>query len=287
MVKTFFQSIGKVITYIQNHFKVFLLVVLIILLLPSQDTTVSNLYKTSFKGIIDSEVASVFIQELENVEDNDNIKGILIEVDSGGGAVAPSVELYHTIKRISKKKPIVIYNGGVMASGSYYMGASASKIIANPGSITGSIGVIFQGYNVKELMDKIGIKPQILKVGKYKEVGTVDRAWEDYEKEELQKTLDDIYELFVSNVAMDRNLSIAKEKTFADAKIFSAKRALKVGLVDKIGTFYDAKKELVKISKVENAVWSEYEESFDQKISNFFSSTLNSIIYNFLSSKLQ
>ncbi len=205
---------------------------------------------------------------------------MLIVVDSPGGAVAPSVEISLAIKRVQEKKPVIAYAAGMMTSGSYYASIWCDKIISNPGATIGSIGVLFQSANIEELAKKIGIKEQIIKAGKYKQIGTPTREWTEFEKKELQRLIDDTYTMFVKDVAKARKLDIKNSKTFADAHIFSAKRALKVGLIDEIGSIWEAQKEVEKRSGVAVPKWKEkdrFEQFFDKiaqegasKISSWF-----------------
>merc|ERR1711879_953493 len=145
-----------------------------------EDYEAANLQKIELVGPI-LNVDKVLIQ-IADAKKNKNIKGVLLVVNSPGGAVAPSVELAYAIKELASLKPVVAYASGVMASGSYYASIWADKIIANPGAMIGSIGVIFQGTNLEELMKTIGVKTQTVKAGKYKEAGTPTRAWNTYEK---------------------------------------------------------------------------------------------------------
>jgi protease-4 len=216
-----------------------------------------NLIKIELKGPIVS--ASDFLKQVEEAQ-KPNYKGVLVEVDSPGGAVAPSIEISMSLKRLKNQKPVIVYASGIIASGSYYASIHADKIIANPGSIVGSIGVIFQGLNAKELLDKIGIKPQYVNAGKYKQVGTPTREWSKLEREELEKVIKDTYNLFVSDVANARGLDINKSSIFADAHIFLASKAVEVGLIDSVGSIEDAKNELILKSGVQKAKWKKKDE---------------------------
>jgi protease-4 len=157
-----------------------------------------------------------------------------------------------------------------MASGSYYSSIYAKKIIANPGAIVGSIGVIMESSNLKELMDKIGIKPQLVKQGTYKEAGTPTREWTPQERAELERLTKDTYDLFVSDVAKARGLDINDSKAYADAHIFLAQRAKKVGLIDEVGIISQAKETLAKESNVTKPVWKKKDklESFMEELSS-------------------
>jgi protease-4 len=217
------------------------------------------------------EVSEV-LEQIEDATKNDNIKGVLFVVDSPGGAVAPSIEVAYAIKRLKTKKPVVVYAKGTIASGSYYASIWADKIIANPGSMVGSIGVIMEGADLSGIMHKIGIKTQTVQAGKYKKVGTPDRAWKSYEINELNKVIHGTYDMFTKDVADARGLDIKKRDNFANAHIFTAAQAKKIGLIDSLGVSYDAKKELIKLSGVTNPSWNK-EDKFDKIIKKLSATT--------------
>lgn len=264
-----FNTIGKIIKWIGEHFKgmLFLLIALVVFM-PKTATPMrtANLQEIKLSGpIMDAEK---ILKEIESAQKAKNIKGVLLNVNSPGGAVPPSIEIAYAIRALQKTKPVIAYASGIMASGSYYSSIYAQKIIANPGSIIGSIGVIMESANVEELMDKIGVKTQIVKQGTYKEAGTPTREWTPQEREELQRLTKDTYTLFISDVANARGLDINASKSYADAHIFSAKRAKEVGLIDAIGVKSEAKKMLIKESHVHKAVWKQKDkfESFMDKL---------------------
>ena len=264
-----FNTIGKIIKWIGEHFKgmLFLLIALVVFM-PKTATPMrtANLQEIKLSGpIMDAEK---ILKEIESAQKAKNIKGVLLNVNSPGGAVPPSIEIAYAIRALQKTKPVIAYASGIMASGSYYSSIYAQKIIANPGSIIGSIGVIMESANIEELMDKIGVKTQIVKQGTYKEAGTPTREWTPQEREELQRLTKDTYTLFISDVANARGLDINASKSYADAHIFSAKRAKEVGLIDAIGVKSEAKKMLIKESHVYKAVWKQKDkfESFMDKL---------------------
>jgi len=264
-----FKTLGNIIKWIGQHFMgmIFLLIAFVVLM-PSSSTQLSNanLQEIKLTGPIMS--ADTILKEIEKAQKDKNIKGVLLTVDSPGGAVPPSIEIAYAIKELKKHKPVVAYASGVMASGSYYGSIYANKIIANPGSIVGSIGVIMESANVEELMKTIGIKTQIVKQGTYKEAGTPTREWTPEERAELETLTKDTYELFISDVAEARGLDVTKAKEYADAHIFSAKRAKTVGLIDEIGVKSSAKAAVAKLAKVEKPSWKEKDklESFIEQL---------------------
>jgi len=273
LIKKLFSPITATLGFIQNHFKAMIFVLILFLLFApqsDQDFTPNNLQQISLIGPI-LEVSEV-VKQIDDAASNDSIKGVLLIVNSPGGAVAPSIEVAYAIKRLKAKKPVVAYASGTIASGSYYASIWANEIIANPGSMVGSIGVIMQGADLSELMSKIGIKTQSVQAGKYKKVGTGDRPWAPHEVNELNKVIQGTYELFTTDVANARGLDIKKRDMFANAHIFTAKQAKDVGLIDSIGVSYDAKQRVIKLSGVTKPVWNK-EDKFDKLMKKLSATT--------------
>lgn len=256
MIRNFFTGIKNILSFIQNHFKAMIfLLILFLIFAPSgkAPTTPANLVKIDLVGMI---VGSEEItKKIKDANEDENIKGILLNVNSPGGMVPPSIEIAEAIKRV--EKPVIAYASGTMASGSYYASIYADKIYANPGSLIGSIGVIFEGMNFEKLLDKVGVAPQTVKVGKYKEAGTPLRKWSEAERDELEMIANDVYEKFIADVAQARDLNVSNHTEFADAHVFNAYRAKEKGLIDVVATMYDAKKELEKLSGVTEPKWKE------------------------------
>ncbi|MFW2352108.1 signal peptide peptidase SppA [Aliarcobacter butzleri] len=280
-----FSPVIAILDFITKYFKtiVFLTIIYVVFFNSDEEriTTKStaNLQKIELVGpIID---VSKTLENIEKAKTDTNIKGVLLLVDSPGGAVAPSVEVAYAIKELKQIKPVVVYASGVIASGSYYASIWADKIIANPGSMVGSIGVIMQGVNTKELMDKIGIQIQTVKAGKYKESGTPTRKWTEFEEKQLQSVIDDTYNMFITDVATARNLDIKNYTSFADAKIFTSKQAKDVGLVDEVANITVAQKTLAELSKVENPVWKK-EDKFEKFMDKLVSEAVSQISMNFV-----
>lgn len=280
-----FSPVIAILDFITKYFKtiVFLTIIYVVFFNSDEERitakSTANLQKIELVGpIID---VSKTLENIEKAKTDANIKGVLLLVDSPGGAVAPSVEVAYAIKELKQIKPVVVYASGVIASGSYYASIWADKIIANPGSMVGSIGVIMQGVNTKELMDKIGIQTQTVKAGKYKESGTPTRKWTEFEEKQLQSVIDDTYNMFITDVATARNLDIKNYTSFADAKIFTSKQAKDVGLVDEVANIAVAQKTLAELSKVENPVWKK-EDKFEKFMDKLVSEAVSQISMNFV-----
>ena len=258
----------------------FLLIVFVVLM-PSSSAQLNpaNLQEIKLTGPIMT--ADAILKEIEAAQKDTKIKGILLNVNSPGGAVPPSIEIAYAIKELKKHKPVVAYASGIMASGSYYASIYANTIIANPGSIVGSIGVIMESANIEELMNTIGVKTQIVKEGTYKEAGTPTREWTSEERAELERLTKDTYDLFVKDVAEARGLEVSNAKAYADAHIFSAKRAKEAGLIDSIGIKRQAKEELQALAKVTKPTWKEKDklESFLDQLGSKSIMQLQSYFY--------
>ncbi len=269
-LKFLFTPITATLRFIQTYFKsIVFLTILFIIFGGSEpiEQTNPNLQKINLTGAIMN--SEKILEDIYEAKNDPHIKGVLLNVNSPGGAVAPSIEIAYALKELKETKPVIAYASGTMASGSYYASIWTNEIIANPGSMIGSIGVIFQGANVEELMQTLGIKTQTLKAGKFKESGTPTREWTAYEKEELTKVIQDTYKIFVEDVANARNLNPENHTQFADAHIFTARQAKEVKLIDEVGTISLATKRLQELANVKKVVWKKpdkFEEFMDKMI---------------------
>ena len=180
------------------------------------------------------------IEQLHDFRDNDSIKALVLRVDSHGGGVGPSQEIYDEVLALDELKPVVVSMGSVAASGGYYVAAAAREIVANPGTITGSIGVIMEFANFQELLEKIGLSSVVVKSGAYKDIGSPTRDMSAAEREILQDLIDDVHNQFVSSVAEGRELDEQAVRSIADGRIFSGRRAMELGLVDSMGNLQAA-----------------------------------------------
>ena len=187
----------------------------------------------TLEGIIKD--SSPVVDQLVKYSKDDSIKAVVLRIDSPGGGVVPSQEIYKAVLALKKKKHVVVSMGSVATSGGYYVACAADKIVANPGTITGSIGVIVHFSNVEELLKKIGLKPSIVKSGRYKDIGSPLREMTRDEKRLIQEVVDDIYDQFLEAVSLNRKISKEKAASIAEGKIFTGRQALKMGLVDFLG----------------------------------------------------
>jgi protease-4 len=186
--------------------------------------------------------ATETIRELKSLERNPRVKGLLIRVDSPGGVVTPAHEIYSEIKRIRDGGlPVIVSMGTIAASGGYYVSAPADLIVASPQTLTGSIGVIMEFPVLKGVMEKLGVKVEVVKSAEHKDIGSPFRDMTDSDRRLLQGVVSDVYEQFVEIVSRERRIPEDSVRAFADGRIFTGRQALRLGLVDTLGTFEEAK----------------------------------------------
>lgn len=201
------------------------------------------------RGMIDNVQDS--LKALKEFRQDDNVRAIVVRIDSPGGGIGASQELYREIWRTREEKPVVASLGGIAASGGYYIASAANRVIANPGTITGSIGVISYFPNLRELFDKIGFSAVIIKSGQFKDTGNPGREMTQEEKALLQTTMDQAHAQFIRDVARGRSLPEAKVSEIADGRIIMGETAHQLGLVDELGNFEDAVIASARLGKIE------------------------------------
>ena len=201
--------------------------------------------------------------ELVKFAKDESIKAIILQINSPGGGVGATQEIYREVQKITPQKPVVAAMGSVAASGGYYVAAPATKIVSNPGTITGSIGVFIQFVRLEELMTKIGVELEIVKSGEFKDMGSPDRKLTQRDREIINALIKDLQSQFVAAVASGRSLSVQKVREIADGRIFSGARAKDLGLVDFLGNFQDA----VEITKTIVGIQGDVELVYPKKSS--------------------
>ena len=184
--------------------------------------------------------AKSVIHNLKRFREDDSIKAIVVRIDSPGGAVGPSQEIYREIRKTLSSKKVVASMGTIAASGGYYIAAGTDGIIANPGTITGSIGVIMGFTNYQELLQKIGLVPIVVKSGEYKDIGSPVRKMKAEEQKILQDFAKKIHQQFIKDIVEGRKMDQAKVEALADGRIFTGEESKQLGLVDRLGNFEDA-----------------------------------------------
>jgi len=189
-------------------------------------------------GVIADSKATVAL--IKRFRENDDIQAIVIRINSPGGVIGPSQEIYREIRKTTQTKTVVASMGSIAASGGYYIAAASDGIVANPGTITGSIGVIMAYTNFRQVLDKIGMIPVVIKSGPYKDLGSPTREMSKEERGVLQAFVDQAHRQFVTAVAEARKMDIEHVKSLADGRIYTGEEAVKQGLVDRLGNMEDA-----------------------------------------------
>lgn len=186
--------------------------------------------------------AQATISELKHYSENPLVKAIVLRIDSPGGGVVPSQEIHDAVKRVKNKsnKAVIASMGTVAASGGYYIAAATDRIIANPGTLTGSIGVIMEMANFEGLMKKVGVEGVVIKSGRFKDVGSPLRKMSDEERKLLQSVMDDVHHQFIQAVADGRSLEVSEVEPLADGRIYTGRQAKEARLVDELGDLDDA-----------------------------------------------
>lgn len=185
--------------------------------------------------------AEPVVEELNDYAEDSSVKAIVLRIDSPGGGVVVSQEIYNAVKNARKEgKKVVASMGTIAASGGYYVAAAADRIVANPGTLTGSIGVKMEFANIEKLLEKIGVRGMVVKAGEYKDVGSPFREMSPQEKKILQDVIDDVHSQFIKAVAEGRNMQEADVRAIADGRIFTGRQALDLKLVDQLGDLADS-----------------------------------------------
>ena len=180
------------------------------------------------------------IGQIDRFRQQGSIKAVVLRINSPGGAVGPAQEIYAELQRLAVAKPLIVSMGSVAASGGYYLALAGERLFANPGTITGSIGVIMTFPDYRELMDKVGVRTQVVKSGRYKDIGSSTRELTESDRHLLEQLIEDVHQQFVEVVSKQRQLPPEQLKTYVDGRIMTGRQAHRAGLIDEIGTFNDA-----------------------------------------------
>ncbi len=221
---------------------------------------------------------------LRELATEDNVKGVLLSINSPGGTVGASQELYEAVKDLRAEKPVYVSMLDVAASGGYYAASAADRVYANEGTLTGSIGVILSGLNVGKLLDRVGVEPQTIKTGPYKDIFSPFRKLSEPERQLLQGLAQDIYEKFIADVAQGRKLEPKIVRAAADGRIFTGSQAVKSRLVDAIGTEAQVEDDLRKaarekfgLDETEKLPIKESPPSFEKFVQQLLEGKINNI----------
>jgi protease IV len=208
---------------------------------PFKASPSKQIARIEIAGAIGSSTRKRVLAALKKVEEK-KFPALLLRIDSPGGTVGDSYEILTALQRLQPKMKIVASYGNISASGGVFIGMGAPHIVSNPGTVTGSIGVILRGNNLEKLLDKIGVSFQTIKSGAYKDILSFDRELTPPEQDILQSLIDSSYAQFVQIVATSRNLPTETVRTFADGRIFTGEQSLELGLVDRLGSEEDARR---------------------------------------------
>lgn len=225
---------GYLISIYLNQFR-------LLMVWPFKPSFRKQIARIEITGAIAGATRKRVLDALKTVEEK-RFPALLLRIDSPGGTVGDSQEIYSALKRLRDKVKIVASFGNISASGGVYIGMGAQHIMANPGTITGSIGVILRGNNLERLLQKVGVSFKVVKSGPYKDILAFDRELTQPEENILQELIDTSYIQFVQTVAEGRNLAVDAVKSFADGRIFTGQQALELGVVDRLGTEEDARR---------------------------------------------
>jgi protease-4 len=191
------------------------------------------------KGVILS--ADDVVRQMKKYRDDRSIRAILLRIDSPGGGVVPSQEMYETVRQVRDGgKPVIVSMGSLAASGGYYVACGASRLVANRGTLTGSIGVISEFLQYGEALGKIGVQVKTIKAGKLKDAGSPVRKMTDVDERYFQALMDDVHRQFIAVVERERDLAHDDAVSLADGRVFTGEQAVEIGLVDTLGTYEEA-----------------------------------------------
>ncbi len=191
------------------------------------------------------------IDDLKEFREDSSVKAVVVRINSPGGSVAPSQEIYESVRKLSTEKSVVVSMDALAASGGYYIAVAADKIFANPGTMTGSIGVIMEVPNVEGLMEKVGLRTEVIKSGQHKDLASMFRTMTDADRAVLQGVLDDVHGQFIDAVAEGRGMPTDQVRELADGRVFTGRQAHEAGLVDVLGTLEDAVAEAGRMAGIE------------------------------------
>ncbi|MBE9531596.1 MAG: signal peptide peptidase SppA [Proteobacteria bacterium] len=259
-LKGFFTLVGAVFSI--------LIVLAILISLVAGDSALALGDKVGIVKIDGVIVDSIDInRQIREFAKRDDIKAVVIRINSPGGSVAPSQEIYSEVRRLAKEKDVIASMSSVAASGGYYIALGADSIVANPGTITGSIGVIVQFMNFEGLLSKIGLKGSVIKSGEFKDTGSPLRQMNEVERKVLQALVDDVQRQFVDAVVEGRELERKVVEKLADGRIFSGAQALEFGLVDSVGGLREAVELAAELAGIDGEPATVYSK---KKVDGFF-----------------
>ncbi|PKN53449.1 MAG: signal peptide peptidase SppA [Deltaproteobacteria bacterium HGW-Deltaproteobacteria-13] len=239
----------------------------------------------SVEGVITDSIE--ITEQLDEFGKDDSIVAVVLRVDSPGGGVAVSQEIYDAVIELKKTKKVVASMGSVAASGGLLVACAADKIVANPGTITGSISAIMQFANFEELMKKVGVKSSVVKSGQFKDIGSPMREMTPEEKVIVQDLVDDIYNQFIDVIVKERKLPREKVVAIADGRVFSGRKAKELGLVDSLGDMASAAKLASKLAGKDGSYDLVYPTKKRSSVLDYFMENAATHISNSLKEKME
>jgi protease-4 len=259
----------EIVEFIKSNKKIIILILSFAIIFVyfsknSNSKVLNNIGVIEIEGTILS--SKLIVKQLDKFDKRDDIKAIIVRLNTPGGSVAPSQEIYEKVKKIANysEKPIVASIASVSASGGYYIAIGADRIIANPGSITGSIGVIMNFPIAKDLIEKIGFEFKTIKSGELKDAGSPYKYPTDKDEKYFKSIVDNLHNQFLKEVSTQRNIPIVELNKYADGRIFTGEQAYNINLIDTLGTFEDAlniSKNLANISGETNLIYPKVNKS--------------------------
>lgn len=218
----------------------------------------------SIQGVLTSSTDT--IKQFKQYEENEDVKALVLRIDSPGGTVVAAQEIYTEIQKLRENKVVLTSMGNVAASGGYYVASATEEIVANPGTLTGSIGVISEYPNIEELMKKVGLRSEVMKSGRFKDLGNPTREMTVEERQLLQDLIDNIHRQFIRDVALGRDMTVEEIEPLADGRVFTGEQAKENGLVDRLGSFEDALDRAAELAGIEGKPVIIYPEEKRKKI---------------------
>jgi len=218
----------------------------------------------SIQGVLTSSAET--IREFKKYEEDEDVKALVLRIDSPGGTVVAAQEIYEEIQKLRENKVVLASMGNVAASGGYYVASATEEIVANPGTLTGSIGVISEYPNIEQLMKKVGLRSEVMKSGRFKDLGNPTREMTEEERQLLQNLIDNIHMQFIRDVALGRGRTVEEIEPLADGRVFTGEQAKENGLVDRLGNFQDALDRAAELAGIEGKPVIIYPEEKRKKI---------------------
>ena len=257
-----------------------------------------GLFRGSGISLSTDKIAVIFIQgvltsstdtikQFKQYEENKDVKALVLRIDSPGGTVVAAQEIYAEIQKLRENKVVLASMGNVAASGGYYVASATEEIVANPGTLTGSIGVISEYPNIEQLMKKVGLRSEVMKSGRFKDLGNPTREMTEEERQLLQDLIDNIHRQFIRDVALGRGKTVEEIEPLADGRVFTGEQAKENGLVDRLGNFQDALDRAAELAGIEGKPVIIYPEEKRKKIWEYLVQSIAEVMGSVLRSTFE